>query len=125
MFSKGVCRLLVPDPMQLRMFFQNLVVNALKFRKINQEHVVSINAYSGNAVHRITVGDNGIGISPENQKKVFGLFNRLNLRDQYAGTGIGLSLCQRVAENHHVAIEIASDGSNGCEFSVEFPARAA
>ncbi len=113
------------DPMQLRMFFQNLVANALKFRKSDREHVVSINAQTGNNVRRITVQDNGIGISPENQKKVFGLFNRLNLRDKYAGTGIGLSLCQRVAENHHVAIEIASDGCNGCEFSVEFPDRAA
>ncbi len=113
------------DPMQLRMFFQNLVANALKFRSSDREHVVSINAVNDNKVRRICVKDNGIGISPENQEKVFGLFNRLNLRDQYPGTGIGLSLCQRVAENHHVAIEIASDGSNGCEFSVEFPGRAA
>ncbi len=113
------------DPMQLRMFFQNLVANALKFRKSGTEHVVSIKSISTNNAYRISVQDNGIGISPENQKKVFGLFNRLNLRDKYAGTGIGLSLCQRVAENHHVAIEIASDGRNGSEFSVEFPDRAA
>lgn len=111
--------------MQLRMFFQNLVANALKFRKSDQENVVSIKSISTNGVCRISVQDNGVGISPENQKKVFGLFNRLNLRDKYAGTGIGLSLCQRVAENHHVAIEIESDGGNGCEFSVEFPDRAA
>ena len=113
------------DPMQLRMLFQNLVANALKFRKSDREHMVSINARSGSNGRRITVQDNGIGISQENQKKVFGLFNRLNLRDKYAGTGIGLSLCQRVAENHHVAIEIASDGCNGTEFSVEFPDRIA
>ena len=111
--------------MQLRMFFQNLLANAVKFRNSDRQHKVSINATCGNKVCRISVKDNGIGISPENQKQVFGLFNRLNLRDKYAGTGIGLSLCQRVAENHHVAIEIASDGHNGCEFSVEFPDRAA
>lgn len=113
------------DSMQLRMLFQNLIANALKFRHSDREHRVSVSAAPVGRGHRITVRDNGIGIRPEDQKKVFGLFNRLNLRDKYAGTGIGLSLCQRVAENHHFAIEVTSDGISGTDFSMEFAGLAA
>lgn len=109
------------DPMQLRMLFQNLVANALKFRHSERQHVVSIEAKAVDGGHRVAVRDNGIGIRPEDQKNVFDLFKRLNLRDEYAGTGIGLSLVQRVAENHDIAIELTSDGCNGTEFSIEFP----
>lgn len=113
------------DPMQLRMMFQNLIGNALKFRHSDRQHVISLGAKPIAGGYRITVSDNGIGIRQEDQAKVFDLFKRLNLRDKYAGTGIGLSLCQRVAENHDVAIQVESDGSTGTEFSLEFPAKAA
>jgi len=113
------------DSMQLRMLFQNLIANALKFRHADRAHKVSINANPIDRGQRITVRDNGIGIREEDQQKVFGLFNRLNLRDKYAGTGIGLSLCQRVAENHHFAIDVDSDGHSGTAFSMEFAERRA
>ncbi|MGQ7843382.1 GAF domain-containing sensor histidine kinase [Granulosicoccus sp. 3-233] len=109
------------DAMQLRMLFQNLIANALKFRHNERDHQVSVYATRHAQGYRITVEDNGIGIREADQEKVFGLFNRLNLRDQYGGTGIGLSLCQRVAENHHLAIEVISDGHSGTTFSLEFP----
>ncbi len=109
------------DPMQMRMLFQNLIGNALKFRLAGRKHRVSVSASAERQGHRVTVQDNGIGIRPEDQHKVFGLFNRLHLRDQYAGTGIGLSLCQRVAENHHFAIEVDSDGHSGTAFTMQFP----
>lgn len=111
------------DRMQLRALFHNLVANALKFSKPGVPPLVRIEAEFDRTAseHRISVSDNGIGIAPEHQDKVFELFSRLNLRDSYEGTGIGLTLCRRVAENHGGTVEIRSDGLSGCTFVVKLP----
>lgn len=111
------------NAMQLRALLQNLVANAMKFSRPGVTPQVRVWAQrcGMTADHMITVTDNGIGIAPENQSKVFELFSRLNLRDAYEGTGIGLTLCRRVAENHNGTISVQSDGLSGTSFTVRLP----
>ena len=109
------------DKMQLRTLFQNLIASALKFTPPERKPIVRI-WVEGEGVgkgHCICIEDNGIGIAPEYQAKVFELFKRLNLREQYNGTGIGLTLCRRVAENHNGKIDIRSDGRTGSTFIIK------
>ncbi|MFK8082309.1 MAG: ATP-binding protein [Granulosicoccus sp.] len=109
--------------MQLKALFQNLISNALKYRTTERSPVVSVAATldESSGTQSVMVKDNGIGIAEKNQVSIFGLFNRLHLKDQYAGTGIGLALCHRVMENHDGTINVTSDGQNGSIFTVQFP----
>lgn len=111
------------NPMQLRALLQNLIANAMKFARPGHPPHVRLEALKCAATgdNSISVTDNGIGIAPENQAKVFELFSRLNLRDSYEGTGIGLTLCRRVAENHNGSISVKSDGRTGTTFTVRLP----
>lgn len=109
--------------LQLRILLQNLIGNAIKFRKPGTAPVVAVqgSASADGRQLRLTVSDNGIGIPPESQHKVFRLFHRLHARGEYAGTGLGLSLCQRVAANHGGEILVRSEPDMGSEFTVLLP----
>jgi PAS domain S-box-containing protein len=110
------------DLTQLRQLFQNLVGNALKFRGPTPPRV-RIEASRTGAEWTITVGDNGIGIPPEFQDKVFGMFQRLHGRGEYPGTGIGLAICKRVVERHGGRIWVESTGvaGEGARFRFTLP----
>jgi two-component system, chemotaxis family, sensor kinase Cph1 len=100
------------DRVQLVQLFQNLIANAIKFHPGPVPHVrVSAVAMSGGWT--FTVRDDGIGIPPEAQEKVFLMFQRLHTREEYPGTGIGLPICRRVVERHGGRIWIESSGRPG------------
>ncbi|WP_420862357.1 sensor histidine kinase [Algirhabdus cladophorae] len=106
---------------QIHMLIQNLIANALKFQpdgSVPKVHV-SATALDGGAGTRLTVQDNGIGIAPEDQKRIFKLFERLHLRDEYPGTGLGLATCARIADNHGGSITVDADYTGGARFVVE------
>lgn len=109
------------DETQLVALFQNLVSNALRFHG-DAPPVVRIKAWRAGDRARFTVADEGIGIPPEHAERVFQLFERLHTRDEYPGTGIGLSLCQRVVERHGGEIGVESDGVRGSTFYFTLPA---
>ncbi|MGF7217716.1 signal transduction histidine kinase [Spirosoma lacussanchae] len=123
------------DATQLRQLFQNLLTNAIKFTRPDQRPNVEINGQlvrgkevpefigidRANEYAQISVQDNGIGIAPENFDKIFGLFNRLHGRQQYAGSGIGLATCKRVVENHGGTIVVDSQPDQGTTFQVYLP----
>lgn len=111
-------------PGQLRMLFQNLVSNGIKFRAKGVASRIDVSCLedSNNAVS-IQIQDNGIGIAKDDQEKVFGLFNRLHLREDYPGTGLGLALCRRVAANHSGKIRLNSAPGQGSKFIITFPKR--
>jgi signal transduction histidine kinase len=87
------------DPRLLSAVFQNLVGNAIKFRR-DEPPVVTIGAVDGEDEWTISVTDNGTGIEPQYAEQIFTLFQRLHSKSDYPGTGIGLSLCKKIVEFH-------------------------
>lgn len=108
------------DELQLGLLLQNLVANAVKFRG-DRPPVVEIACEHDELGHRLTVRDNGIGIDPQHVDRIFQIFTRLHPREAYDGTGIGLSICRRIAERHGGRIEVASVLGEGSTFIVTLP----
>ncbi|CAN5647691.1 hypothetical protein BH23GEM11_BH23GEM11_06380 [soil metagenome] len=112
---------LTGDPAQLRLLFQNLLSNAIKFRRPDVPPCIEISAADWSKGVRIHVRDNGIGFAPEYADRIFRPFERLHGRDSYEGTGIGLSICRRIMENHDGTIAATSAPDEGACFTLDFP----
>jgi PAS domain S-box-containing protein len=108
------------DEAQLAQLFQNLIGNAIKFRG-PRSPVVTIDARRDDATWLFSVQDNGIGIEPAQHQRVFQIFQRLHTREKYPGTGIGLSICQRIVERHGGRIWIESTPGCGTTFFFTLP----
>jgi hypothetical protein len=110
---------------QLQQLFQNLISNALKYRKADVAPEVEISAEqverAGNKYHLIKVADNGIGFAQEYADKIFHMFTRLHGKAEYSGTGVGLSIVKKVVENHHGFIVVDSEPGKGSTFMIYFP----
>ncbi len=107
-------------PMQLRILFQNLIANAVKFRAPDRPPVIKIMGKSMPGCVMISVCDNGIGIAEEHRERVFGMFNRLHIQTEYEGTGLGLSMCRRVVSNHSGEIVAKPRPGGGTIFEITF-----
>jgi light-regulated signal transduction histidine kinase (bacteriophytochrome) len=101
--------------------FQNLVGNAAKYRAPGRPPVIAISATVEAGWVSVAVADNGIGISPENYDRVFLIFQRLHGRNQYEGTGIGLSICKKIVERHGGRIWVESEPGKGSTFRFTLP----
>ena len=102
--------------LELRLLFQNLITNAIKFQKKTEIPKIDI-SFEENRTHwQFSVADNGIGIKEEFQNKIFIIFQRLHNREEYDGTGIGLSHCQKIVELHGGEIWVESDAGVGSVF---------
>jgi signal transduction histidine kinase len=104
------------EPTLLTMLWQNLISNAVKFRRPDRAPVVRIEvaAHAGDPELRLfSVTDNGIGVAPEFAEKVFVIFQRLHARDEYSGTGIGLAVCKKIVEFHGGTIWIDTENTVG------------
>jgi signal transduction histidine kinase len=123
------------DPLQVRQLFQNLISNALKFHKQGEKPVIKV---TGNVVndtvdgtggddshqyYQITFEDNGIGFEEQYAERIFGAFQRLHGKQEYEGTGIGLSVCRKIVERHGGIIEAKSSPGNGAKFIVRLPVK--
>ncbi len=105
----------------LRMLFQNLISNAIRYRHPDRPLTISIECRSyridgGRRLHSITVGDNGIGIPQSAQRQIFEPYSRASGDDD--GLGLGLSICQRVVRRMGATIHVTSDGHSGSEFNI-------
>jgi hypothetical protein len=107
---------------QLQQLFQNLIGNAVKYRRPDVAPVVRTAARRQNGDWVFSVADNGIGIRPEYSERIFGLFKRLHTGEEYPGTGIGLALCQRIVERHQGRIWVESQPGEGSTFYFTLPA---
>jgi PAS domain S-box-containing protein len=105
----------------LRLLLQNLVVNGIKYARPGVASVVTIAAQAQDDRVRLTVSDNGMGISAEDQSKLFRPFVRLAPNASIAGSGLGLALCQKVAELHGTTIGVESTLGAGSVFSIVLP----
>ncbi|HSZ34553.1 MAG TPA: ATP-binding protein, partial [Puia sp.] len=105
--------------------FYNLINNALKFTKKNHELLITITSskelIDGIAMEKITVTDNGIGFDQDYAQEIFYSFIRLNSKDSYEGTGLGLSLCQKITERHNGRISAEGKLNEGASFHVWLP----
>ncbi|HLK66238.1 MAG TPA: ATP-binding protein [Bryobacteraceae bacterium] len=106
----------------LQLIFQNLVGNAIKYRRKGVTPVVHVSAERQNSNWLFAVSDNGIGIEAEYKERIFGLFKRLHTSDEYSGTGIGLAICQRIVERYHGRIWVDSEPGKGSIFYFTLPA---
>lgn len=126
-------------PGQFRQVFQNLIMNALKFSRENVPPVISIytewtkgkrvpnskSEYYDDDFCTIFIKDNGIGFEQKYAADIFTLFKRLNSAEQFEGTGIGLSICKKIVEQHHGVISATSTPDEGTTFMISLPVKKA
>ncbi|HQD08207.1 MAG TPA: PAS domain-containing protein [Flavihumibacter sp.] len=121
-------------PTQLRQMFTNLLSNALKFAKLGTMPLIEISGerlgrremeehflVADKTYFRIDVKDNGIGFDQEYEEKIFQIFQRLHGKSDYPGSGIGLSICKRIAERHQGLISATGKTGEGAVFSIILP----
>lgn len=109
------------DETHMRQLFQNLLSNALKFHPKDRAPVVKVAATKTEDFHVITISDNGIGIDAKYKDKVFAVFQRLNTKQAFEGTGVGLAVCKKIAERYGGTIDIESQLGVGTTFSISLP----
>jgi light-regulated signal transduction histidine kinase (bacteriophytochrome) len=107
---------------QLSRLFQNLISNAIKFRS-KKPLKIHISAENRGNEWVFSVRDNGIGIDPEFANRIFDIFQRLHTREEYPGTGIGLTNCKRIVEHHGGKIWVESELGKGSIFYFTIPDR--
>lgn len=121
-------------PLQISQLFYNLLNNSLKFSRPDVKPVITIRHHELDAEdterlqlpedvcwHQLDFTDNGIGFNAEYAERIFTIFQRLNNKENYPGTGIGLALCKKVVENHDGLISAESKENNGSTFTIILP----
>ena len=109
------------DGTQLVQLLQNLIGNALKFCKPREAPQIHISATPKEEMWQFSVHDNGIGIAPEFQERIFVIFQRLHTREAYPGTGIGLAVCKKIVQRHGGQIWVESRPDEGATFFFTLP----
>lgn len=122
-------------PMQMRQLFTNLFTNAIKFRQPDKQPAITITATLltekekeerqlpvEKEMYEITVEDNGIGFEQDYSEKIFQIFQRLHGKSEYPGSGIGLSICKKIIDNHQGEIFARGEVAKGAVFTLILPA---
>ncbi len=112
---------IVADEPQMTQLFQNLIGNALKFHGEEAPKVEISAARKGND-WIFSVKDNGIGIDPQYKDRIFEIFQRLHTREEYSGTGIGLTIAKKIVERHGGRIWVDGEPGKGTTFSFSISA---
>ncbi len=108
---------------ELRLLFQNLINNAIKFRAKEIHPEIKISAEKNQGGYTFSVEDNGIGIAAKDQEKIFILFKRMHHWDEYEGNGTGLAYCRKIVEMHGGKIWVESEPGQGSTFFFTIPGR--
>jgi PAS domain S-box-containing protein len=112
-------------PVLLYQLFYNLINNSIKFSKENEPVKISITSSTtnleANRFAKIVVSDNGIGFEQEQAERIFTTFTRLNSKDKYEGTGLGLALCKKIVQRHSGFITARGERGKGAEFTILLP----
>jgi light-regulated signal transduction histidine kinase (bacteriophytochrome) len=109
------------DEVQMVQLFQNLVGNAIKFRRPEVPPEVRVEADARDAEWVFTVSDNGIGIDLRHAERIFAIFQRLHRRQEYPGAGVGLAICRKIVERHGGRIWVESHPEGGTAFRFTLP----
>ncbi|MEO6550468.1 MAG: two-component regulator propeller domain-containing protein [Ferruginibacter sp.] len=111
-----VLPVVVGYPTEIKMLFQNLVLNAIKFRKPGVSPRVHISSEKVGSHWQFALRDNGIGIEQQHCERIFDIFQRLHTRKEYPGSGIGLAHCKKIVDMHHGRIWVDAIPGEGCTF---------
>ena len=114
----------VAEQREIAQLFQNLIGNSIKYRSEKPPEIHITSTDSGNC-WQFFVSDNGIGIAPEYQEQVFGIFKRLHSRKEFSGTGIGLAICKRIVEQLGGKIWFQQKDDPGCTVTFFIPKKPA
>ncbi len=117
----GTMPVIEADEVQIARLFQNLLQNALKFRREGVPPIIDISTERSDAHQVFSVCDNGIGIESRYFERIFTIFQRLHTREQYPGTGMGLAICKRIVERHGGKIWLRSNTDAGTTFYFSIP----
>jgi len=123
-------------PIQIKQLFSNIILNAIKFRKpdvaphieirshkLSRDETGKLNLDARKDFYGITIKDNGIGFENQYAETIFQMFQRLNSKSDYPGSGIGLALCKKIVENHHGIISAYGVPGKGATLSFFLPYR--
>ncbi len=103
-------------PTEIKLLFQNLVINAIKFRKKEDAPQIKITAVQTKGYWQFAISDNGIGLEPKYSERIFEIFRQLHTKKEYAGSGIGLAHCKKIVELHNGKIWVQSEPGKGSTF---------
>ena len=117
--NKTILPVIKGIPLQMEQLFSNLISNSLKYS--SETPVIEISHLIENNTITLIFKDNGIGFDTEYSEQIFKLFQRLHGKGEYAGTGIGLSICKKIAEQHGGTIQAESSPGNGATFKIILP----
>ena len=112
---------IIGDHIQITHVFENLISNAIKFKKDDSRPRIHVSCGRSEDCWQISVADNGTGIRPRYQERIFGMFKRAHKRSKYPGTGIGLALCLKIVERHGGRIWVESEVNLGSTFHFTIP----
>ncbi len=112
---------LIGNELRLRQLFNNLISNSLKYSRTDVSPEITIDVTTNDDHIVVKVRDNGIGFEEKHKERIFGLFERLHTREQFPGTGIGLSICRKIVELHHGRITADSVLNEWSEFEITLP----
>lgn len=118
----GAIPLLEADPVLMRQLFQNLISNALKFRRPGVPAKVRVSGEQVGEWVVVSVADNGIGFDDKYAERIFRPFQRLHSRDQYEGSGVGLAMVEAIVERHGGEISAHGQPGEGATFTLNLPA---
>lgn len=104
------------DPHQLLQLLQNLIGNALKFRRAEETPKIHVRAQEERNYWRIEIADNGQGVPPEQRQRIFEIFQRLHSADEVPGSGIGLAVCRRIVQRHGGTLWVEPNEPQGSRF---------
>jgi light-regulated signal transduction histidine kinase (bacteriophytochrome) len=105
----------------LSQIFQNLIGNAIKYRKVGEDAQIELSARRADGQWTFRIADNGIGVPPAYKDTIFGIFKRLHPSSEYSGTGMGLAICKRIVERYRGRIWVESEPGRGANFFFSIP----
>ena len=108
-------------PIKINQIFQNIISNAIKFKKKTEPLTIKIHSTQKDKYWELAIEDNGIGIEPAHQEKIFAPFHKLHNQQEYAGSGIGLATCKRIIDLHKGKIWVESNKGQGATFIFTLP----
>jgi light-regulated signal transduction histidine kinase (bacteriophytochrome) len=109
------------NSIQLVQLIQNLIENALKYRKMDIKPEIDISCERQDHMWLVKIADNGLGIDPKYHTRIFELFQQLHAEGEYSGVGLGLAVCKKIVERHGGRIWVESTPGNGSTFLFTLP----